>query len=125
MYLHQKCLSYSHNTNTNVALKKYLLAANSSQKNVFHRLSGFPSPPHLQASEKGNLSTPAPAPTQAAADPAPAPAPVAKAVPIPALASAAQPAEAAAVAAAAAPSPPPPAVAPPPPAALKNNTTSI
>ena len=36
MYLHQKCLSYSHNTNTNVDLKKYLLAANSSHKNVFY-----------------------------------------------------------------------------------------
>ena len=57
MYLHQKCLSYSHNTNTNVDLKKYLLAANSSHKNVFSCLSGFPIPPHLQASEGGNLSS--------------------------------------------------------------------
>ena len=56
MSLHQNSLSYSHYTNTNVALKKYILAANSSHKNVFHWLSGFPSTPHLQASEEGNLS---------------------------------------------------------------------
>ena len=30
--------------------------SNSSQKKNFHRLSGFPIPPHLQANEGGNLS---------------------------------------------------------------------
>ena len=36
---------------------KYQLMSNFYHKNVFHQLSGFPSPPHLQASEEGNLST--------------------------------------------------------------------